>query len=70
MQASGDTTAPAPMALAGWVGDKFNRLFLNTVNTPNSRADVSLDLLPERRVAAIETAWAATSEAEAGQTCR
>ena len=26
---------PAPMMLAGWWGDKFNRLYLNDVKTPN-----------------------------------
>ena len=26
---------PAPMALAVWLGDKFNRLYLNNVNTPD-----------------------------------
>ena len=34
MQAAGDMPMPAPMMLAGWWGDKFNRLFLNNVNTP------------------------------------
>src|SRR5262249_23002658 len=31
MQPSGDAPMPAPMLLAGWGGEKFNRLFLNTV---------------------------------------
>ena len=57
------------MLLAGWVGDRFNRLFLNSVTQPRFKgAEVNVDLLPERRVASIENAWAATSEAEAGQT--
>jgi hypothetical protein len=69
MQSSGDSNAPAPMLLAGWVGDRFNRLFLNSVTQPRFKgAEVNVDLLPERRVASIENAWAATSEAEAGQT--
>src|SRR5690242_3739771 len=29
MQASGEMPMPAPMLLAGWWGDKFNRLYLN-----------------------------------------
>ena len=30
MLAPGDMPMPAPMLLAGWWGDKFNRLFGNT----------------------------------------
>ena len=35
MQASGEMPMPAPMMLAGWWGDKFNRLYLNNVKTPD-----------------------------------
>ncbi|MFN7993361.1 MAG: hypothetical protein U0Q18_07155 [Bryobacteraceae bacterium] len=69
MQASGEMPMPAPMVLAGWWGDKFNRLFLNAVNTPTIRSvSVTVDLLPERRVASIENAWVATPEVRAGDT--
>ena len=58
---------PAPMALAVWLGDKFNRLYLNNVNTPDVKGvTMNLDLLPERRVATIETAWVANTEVQAG----
>jgi hypothetical protein len=58
---------PAPMLLAGWWGDKFNKLFGNAVQTPRLRSvDVTLDLLPQRRIAAIENAWAEVSEVEPG----
>lgn len=68
MQASGEMPMPAPMLLAGWWGDKFNRLFLNSVKTPNvKRVSVTVDLLPERRVATIENAWVPEPEVEAGQ---
>jgi hypothetical protein len=67
MQAAGDMPMPAPMALALWLGDKFNRLYLNNVNTPDVKGvTLSLDLLPERRVAAIETGWVANTEVQAG----
>ena len=67
MQASGEMPMPAPMVLAGWWGDKFNRLYLNAVNSPSiKRVDVNVDLLPERRVASIENAWLATPEARPG----
>jgi hypothetical protein len=67
MQASGEMPMPAPMVLAGWWGDKFNRLYLNAVNSPAvKRVNVTVDLLPERRVASIENAWLATPEARPG----
>jgi hypothetical protein len=67
MQASGEMPMPAPMLLAGWWGDKFNRLYLNAVKTPRlKRVDVTVDLLPERRVATIENAWIADSEVRPG----
>jgi hypothetical protein len=67
MQASGEMPMPAPMVLAGWWGDKFNRLYLNAVNPPSiKRVSVNVDLLPERRVASIENAWLATPDARPG----
>jgi len=67
MQASGEMPMPAPMLLAGWWGDKFNRLYLNAVNLPSiKRVSVTVDLLPERRVASIENAWVAAPEVRAG----
>jgi hypothetical protein len=67
MLASSENPAPAPIQLAGWWGDKFNRLFLNPVRTPKLKTvDVVIDILPERRVATIENAWVPSSEIEAG----
>lgn len=67
MLAPSEMPVPPPMALAGWWGDKFNRLFLNPVNTPKlKRVDVAVDLLPDRRVATIENAWTPSAEVEAG----
>ncbi len=68
MQANGELPMPAPMALAGWFGDKFNRLYLNNVKTPDVKSvNVTVDLLPERRVATIESAWVANSEVRPGE---
>jgi len=68
MQAAGELSVPAPMVLAGWWGDKFNRLFLNAVKIPRlKRVNAVIDLLPERRVATIESAWMPVSEVEPGQ---
>jgi hypothetical protein len=58
---------PAPMALALWLGDKFNRLYGNNVNPPDVKGvTMSLDLLPERRIATIESAWVQTPDVQAG----
>ena len=67
MQAAGEIPIPAPMILAGWWGDKFNRLFLNAVKMPRlKRVNATIDLLPERRVAMIETAWTGMDEVDPG----
>ena len=58
MASAGDLPVPLPNMLAAWWGDKFNRLYLNAVKTPDLKdATVTVDLLPERRVATIENAW-------------
>ncbi len=68
MQTTGEMPVPASMVLAGWFGEKFNRLYLNNVKTPEvKRVNVTVDLLPERRIAAIENAWLADTDVEAGQ---
>jgi hypothetical protein len=67
MLAPSEMPVPTPMALAGWWGDKFSRLYLNPVTTPKLKSvDVTVDLLPERRVATIENAWTPSNEVEAG----
>jgi hypothetical protein len=68
MQSSGEMM-PAPMALAGWFGDKFNKLYLNNLSAPDvKRVNVTVDLIPERRVATIENAWVGDAEARPGDT--
>jgi hypothetical protein len=58
MQSSSDQPFPVPALLASWWGDKFNRLYGNAVKVPELKdAVVTVDLLPERRVATIENAW-------------
>jgi hypothetical protein len=58
MQAPAETQVPTPMLLAGWWGDKFNRLFVNSAKLPKLDAvNVDIDLLPDRRIAQIESAW-------------
>jgi SpoIVB peptidase S55 len=67
MLAPGEFPVPMPTVLAGWWGDKFNRLFLNNVAMPKLKSvEAVVDLLPARRVATIETVWTPTTEVEAG----
>ena len=67
MQAPSEMSIPAPMLLAGWWADKFSRLFQNAVDVPKlRRVSVAIDLLPERRVATIENAWAEQTEVRPG----
>src|SRR3974377_591327 len=67
MLAPSEMPVPAPMVLAGWWGDKFNRLFMNSVQMPKlKRVNATVDLLPERRIATIENAWTPNSELQAG----
>lgn len=67
MLAPAGLPVPTPMLLAGWWGDKFNRLFLNPVKMPDVTAvNATVDLLPERRVAQIESAWIGDSHVDAG----
>ena len=67
MLAPGEMPMPAPMLLAGWWGDKFNRLFGNQVKVPRlKRVNATIDLLPQRRIASLENAFVANTEVEAG----
>ena len=67
MLANSEVPVPAPMLLAGWWGEKFNRLFLNSVETPKLKSvNVTVDLLPDRRSATIENAWVANNEVTPG----
>ena len=68
MQTASDAPIPAPILLAGWFGDKVNRLFNNPVKLPRvTSVNVTIDLHPERRVAVIENAWAEKSEVYGGE---
>ena len=67
MQAPAETPIPTPMLLAGWWADKFNRLYVNSSKLPKLDAvNVSVDLLPERRIAQIESAWIADNKVKPG----
>ncbi|MCU1293518.1 MAG: hypothetical protein JWP08_2368, partial [Bryobacterales bacterium] len=52
---------------AGWWGDKFNRLFINSGKPPQLDAvNVDVDLLPDRRIAQIESAWIGDNKVNPG----
>jgi hypothetical protein len=67
MQAPAESQIPTPMILAGWWGDKFNRLFINSDKLPKLEAvNVTVDLLPQRRIAQVESAWIADNKVTPG----
>jgi hypothetical protein len=67
LAASGDAPMPPTMQVAAVWADRFNRLYQNPRAVPQIRkVDVTVEMEPERRVAAIETAWLDKSEAEPG----
>jgi hypothetical protein len=67
MQAPAETPIPTPMLLAGWWGDKFNRLYVNSGKLPKLDAvNVDVDLLPDRRIAQIESAWIGDNKVNPG----
>ena len=67
MQAPSDGQTPAAMMLAGWWGEKFNRLYGNPVEMPHvKKVNAEVDLYPERRNLTIEQAWLPVSDVESG----
>ena len=62
-----EVPAPPPMQMALWWGDKFNRLFLNSVRMPKLRSvDATVELFPRRSVATIDGAFAEAGDVDAG----
>jgi hypothetical protein len=58
MQTTSEAPIPAPLLLAGRVGDKVQQVFRNVAELPRFRQmDVTIDLLPQRRLASVEHAW-------------
>lgn len=68
MVPSGAGPAPAPMQLAAWWADKFNRLFQNPQEEPRvKRVEAVLEMRPQRLETAIESAWLEKGEAAPGE---
>jgi hypothetical protein len=67
MLGDSQSLAAPPMVLASWWADKFNRLFLNPVEMPKlTSVECTVDMLPDRRVATIDSAWTPVTEVDAG----
>jgi hypothetical protein len=58
---------PPQLQMASWWADKFNQLFQNPAEMPKlDRVRLTVDLVPERRIAAIESAYLADARVTAG----
>jgi hypothetical protein len=67
VQTGTDAMAPVPLTLGAWWGDKFQRLFENNITTPNlKQVECIVDLLPDRRIMSVDTAWTPSAEVTAG----
>ncbi len=67
VQTGNDAMAPVPLTVGAWWGDKFTRLFENNITTPNlKQVECTVDLLPDRRIMAVDTAWTPSAEVTAG----
>ncbi|WP_080507522.1 SpoIVB peptidase S55 domain-containing protein [Bryobacter aggregatus] len=68
MAAITDGPLPPAVALATWWGDKFSRLYGNSLVNPKLKAvNATVDLIPERRIANIESAWMDKTDVEPGE---
>lgn len=69
MAVTGDGPMPAPMAVAVWWGDRFNRLFQNPESAPTIKSvKAKLKMAGNRQLSIIEGAWLDSSEVEPGGT--
>lgn len=63
-----ESQMPPAIAMATWWGDKFNRLYGNTLDMPKLKGvTATVDLIPERRQATVESAWMDKTEVDAGE---
>lgn len=68
MAAPTDSPLPPAIVLATWWGDKFNRLYGNNLANPKLKSvDATVDLIPERRLTAIESAWIDKTDVNPGE---
>ncbi len=68
MRTSSPQPVPPPLLLAGWVGNKVQRVFAGTGETPRIESvDLTVDLLPKRRLALLENAWLERTRVRPGE---
>jgi hypothetical protein len=68
MVASGAGPAPAPMQIAAWWADKFNRLFQNAEQEVRVKSvEAVLEMRPGKLETVVESAWLDKSEAAPGE---
>ena len=68
MRTSSPQPVPPPLLLAGWVGNKVQRVFAGTGETPRiERVEITVDLLPKRRLALVENAWLERTRVRPGE---
>ena len=71
MRTTTDMPVPAPLALASWVGMKAHRLLRSSGETPTlKQIDVTIDLIPGRRFAAVDHAWLEKTTVRPGDEVR
>ena len=68
MRTSSPQPVPPPLLLAGWVGNKVQRVFAGTGETPRiERVELTVDLLPKRLLALVENAWLERTRVRPGE---
>jgi hypothetical protein len=68
MAATGEAPMPAPMQIAVWWADRFNRLFQNPHDLPSVQSvTAEIVMQAERQVAAVESAWLDRVEVRPGE---
>ena len=68
MRTSSAQPVPPPLLLAGWVGNKLQRAFTSVGEPPRiERVEVTVDLLPKRRLAIVENAWLERTRVRPGE---
>ena len=71
MRTASESPLPAPLALAGQVGDTFRKLLTHPAESPRfERMDVTIDLLPERRIIVVEQITVANKNVRPGEEVR
>lgn len=59
---------PTHLQMASWWGDKFSQLYLNSSELPQvDEVKLTVDLIPERRTAKVESAYLLTDHVSAGE---